>query len=596
MARFRDAEPEWEILLDLDAVAEREGEDWVWSGPASRAGSARVILSLSRGGGDAVVMREFDVEARDFVAGGFELPEAKGGCDWIDDDTLLLQSSYGAGMATRAGYARTIRRWRRGAAVEAADVLFETSAESELGLWATVDRTAAAPRIWYIDRPSFFEAIFHLGDADGPKTTLDLPTDIEAEFFGDWVAVTRRSVWRIGETEHAPGALLVARLSELERGAARFTPVFEPKARRSLSSFVWAGERLIVSLLDELRPVFECWRPGDQGWSCVELPAGSPNGVAYAWPFDRHEETSDGALLVNSEDPTTPATLALIDAAAETPSAPVVLKRAPAMFDAGGLVVTRHEAVSSDGVRIPYTQTGPAEASGDAPVHLTGYGGFEVSELPRYDVAVGKLWLERGGVSVTAHIRGGGEFGPNWHEAGRRAGKRLAHDDFAAVAADLVARGVTVPGRIAAEGGSNGGLLIANMLTRFPERFGALFCTIPLIDMRRYTKLLAGASWMAEYGDPDDPADWAFIQGFSAYHGAAAGRDYPPILIATTRRDDRVHPGHARKFAAKLQELGSEAYLYEPAAGGHGYGKDSKERAAFIALGLRFLREKIGWR
>src|SRR4029077_16607319 len=218
-----------------------------------------------------------------------------------------------------------------------------------------------------------------------------------------------------------------------------------------------------------------------------------------------------------------------------------------------------------------------------------------VPVMPRYDSVIGKLWLERGGTNVIANIRGGGEFGTPWHEAGRYAGKRLSHDDFAAVAGDLVKRGVTVAKRIAAEGGSNGGLLITNVLVRYPERFGALFCTIPLIDMLRYTKLLAGASWIAEYGDPDKPDEWEYIQTFSAYHLAEPGRRYPPILLATSRKDDRVHPGHARKMAAKLQAMGYEAYLYQPAAGGHGYGKDNKERAAFTALGLAFLRDKIGW-
>jgi prolyl oligopeptidase len=237
----------------------------------------------------------------------------------------------------------------------------------------------------------------------------------------------------------------------------------------------------------------------------------------------------------------------------------------------------------------------PPGETGEAPVHLTGYGGFAVSSLPTYRIAAGKLWLERGGTTVVANIRGGGEFGTRWHEAGRLAGKRLSHDDFAAVAADLVSRGVTRPDRIAAEGGSNGGLLIANMLTRYPERFGALFCTIPLIDMRRYSRLLAGASWIAEYGDPDNPEDWAFLGPMSAYHTAVPGKAYPPILLATSRRDDRVHPGHARKMAAKLQAMGYDASFYEPAAGGHGYGKNNAEVASFAALGMTFLRRSIGW-
>ena len=297
-------------------------------------------------------------------------------------------------------------------------------------------------------------------------------------------------------------------------------------------------------------------------------------------------------MILNFQGPITPPTLALLDGS----PAPAVLKRAPSDFDASGLVISRHEAISIDGERIPYTQVGPAGETGNAPVLMNGYGGFDVSVLPYYSSARGKLWLERGGTCVITNIRGGGEFGTRWHEAGRRAGKRLSHDDFAAIAADLVRRGVTVPKRIAAEGGSNGGILITNMLTRYPERFGALFCTIPLIDMRRYSKLLAGASWIDEYGDPDKPEDWAFLQTYSAYHNAKPGQDYPPILLATTQRDDRVHPGHARKMAAKLQAMGYEAYFYEPAAGGHGYGKDAKEQAAFIALGYNFLRDAIGWR
>ena len=283
-----------------------------------------------------------------------------------------------------------------------------------------------------------------------------------------------------------------------------------------------------------------------------------------------------------TQTPVVPPALALLSVGVPTPA---LLRPSPASFDPGDAVVTRHEAVAPDGERIPYVQVGPPGETGEAPVHLGGYGGFRVSRLPVYASTTGKLWLERGGTTVVANIRGGGEFGTWWHDAGRREGKALSHDDFAAVAADLVRRGVTRPGRIAAEGGSNGGLLIANMLTRHPEAFGALFCTIPLIDMRRYHTLLAGSSWMAEYGDPDRADDWAFLRTISAYHAAEAGRGYPPILIATSRRDDRVHPGHARKFAAKLQALGYPALFYEPAAGGHGYGKDNAEVATVRGAG-----------
>jgi prolyl oligopeptidase len=385
--------------------------------------------------------------------------------------------------------------------------------------------------------------------------------------------------------------VLGASLPAFLAGERKFQILYEAGPRRAVQHFFWTGGKLVISILDELRPIFEVWTPSAGGWSRVGLPGLPDIGVVDVWRLDTEEEDSNGDLLANIQDPLTPSALMLIEGV----QSPTVLKRAPQTFSAEGLVVTQHEAISIDGERIPYVRTGPATETGDAPVYLNAYGGFGIAVRPYYNSAVGKLWLERGGTSVIANIRGGGEFGTRWHDAGRYAGKRLAHDDFAAVAADLVKRGVTRASRIAAEGGSNGGILISNMLTRYPERFGALFCTIPLIDMRRYTKLLAGASWIAEYGDPDKPEEWAWLQTYSAYHAAKPEQKYPPILIATTRRDDRVHPGHARKMTAKLQAMGYEAYLYEPAAGGHGYGKDNKERAAFTALGYAFLKNKIGW-
>jgi prolyl oligopeptidase len=596
MAEYRKLQPDWELVLDLDALAQAEGEDWVWGGafiePERRE---RGILALSRGGSDAVVHREFDLVTRGFVADGFNLPEAKGSVDWLDKDTLLVSSALGEGMATRSGYARTVRLWKRGTDPLAAPVLFETDAES-LGVSGNLDRTVAAERIWYVERPGFFEAIGRFGDRSGPQTKVDLPHDAWWNVFGDWLTVKPRTPWTVNGKTYAADMLIGISLSSFIGGARDFVTLFEPGDRRALQSFFWNGGRLVVSYLDNLVPRFEVFTPGPQEWARRAIDTLPSMGTVHVWSLDWEEHETNGEVLAAVQDPVTPPQLLLLDVAEEDEiGAPALLKRNPENFDASGLVVTRHEAVSSDGELIPYTQVGPAGAKGHAPVHLTAYGGFAVSVLPTYNSAIGKLWLERGGTSVVANIRGGGEFGTRWHEAGRRQGKRLAHDDFAAVAADLVRRGVTRAKRIAAEGGSNGGLLIANMLTRYPDRFGALFSTIPLVDMRRYTKLLAGASWIDEYGDPDKPEDWAFLKEISAYHAVEPGRHYPPILLATTQRDDRVHPGHARKMAAKLQALGYPALFYEPGAGGHGYGKDNRERAAFIALGYRFLRAAIGW-
>jgi prolyl oligopeptidase len=591
---FRGPNPKWDILLDLDRLAAEEAEDWILGGVEALPGSNARILNLSRGGGDATAKREFDIGTRTFVPDGFTLPEAKGGAvkgaEWLDADTLLLSSAYGEGMATTSGYARTVRLWRRGTDVNRAPVIFETATDN-ISAFSSIDRTGASLRVWFVEWLDFFNYRLWLGDESGAKTRLDLPTDVWAQAYQDWQVVKLRTAWSAGGRSFAPDTVLGISLSAFLAGDRNFEVIFEPGPRRALQGFFWNAGGLVLPILDELQPVFEVWTPSANGWTHFSLQGLPEIGVVDVWPLDADVSESNGDLLANVQDPLTPPSLMLIEGVGN----PALLKQAPQTFSADGLVITQHEAISVDGERIPYVQTGPADGTGDAPVHLSAYGGFGIAMRPYYNSAIGKLWLERGGTSVVANIRGGGEFGTRWHDAGRYAGKRLAHDDFAAVAADLVRRGVTRADRIAAEGGSNGGILISNMLTRYPERFGALFCTIPLIDMRRYTKLLAGASWIAEYGDPDKPEEWAWLQTYSAYHAAKPGQNYPPILIATTRRDDRVHPGHARKMTAKLQAMGYEAYLYEPAAGGHGYGKDNRERAAFTALGYAFLKNKIGW-
>jgi len=590
---YRLEEPAWEILLDIDGLAASENEDWTWKGARTLPGEHhRAIVSLSRGGGDAVELREFDLASRSFVSGGFHLSEAKGDAAWLDADTLLLSSAWG-GDVTTSGYGRTVRRWRRETGAAEAAVLFEVARDSVM-TFTDVDRTQASPTVWFYRLPNFFDLEVWQADGAGEnKAKLDLPNDIRVGLHRGWITLKRRTAWAVDGKTYPADTLLGMRLDAFRSGSRGFAVLFEPGKRRSLQGFFWSAGRLVLSILDNLRPQFEVLKPSDNGWWPRTRLEGLPDvGVASVSPLDAEPAESNGDLVASVQDPLTPPSLMLVPA----DGAPTLLKRSQPTFSPNGLVVTRHEAISIDGERIPYTQTGPAGETGEAPVHLSGYGGFGISSMPYYNHTIGKLWLERGGTSVVANIRGGGEFGTAWHDAGRHAGKRLTHDDFAAVAADLVRRGVTRPGRIAAEGGSNGGILITNMLVRYPERFGALFCTIPLIDMWRYSKLLAGASWIAEYGDPDKPEEWEWLKSYSAYHRAVPGRRYPPILLATTRRDDRVHPGHARKMTAKLQAMGyNQAYFYEPAAGGHDYGKDNRERAAFAALGLAFLRQMIGW-
>ncbi len=594
---FRAETTTWSTIIDVDALAATDGEDWIWAGAQTLPGTHdRALVMLSVGGGDATVIREFDMTTLTFVEDGFALPEAKTDIDWYDRDTLLVATTLGDGMATTSGYSRTARIWRRGTDFADAPVVFEVPEDHLACGIGKIIRKNDVPLVIYADVIGFYESDEHIGTLDGPQIRLDLPLGATKQQTETALAVKPREDWTIGGETYPSDSVLLIDHARFLAGERDFQCVFTPGERLAISHFFWmADDALMICALDDMRPVHTIWRRRGAGWVAEDVTGLPEIGIAHVWPLDSVRRESDGSLLANVEDPLTPASLLYLNPTKNPDAAPAILKRAPAHFDATDLTITRHEALSTDGERIPYVQVGPKSASGNAPVHLTGYGGFGVPMLPGYSPGIGKTWLEKGGVSVTANIRGGGEFGTRWHEAGRLEGKRLSHDDFAAVAADLVTRGVTVPERIAAEGGSNGGHLIANMLTRYPERFGALFCTIPLIDMRRYTKLLAGASWMAEYGDPEKPEDWAFLSTMSAYHTARADADYPPILIATARKDDRVHPGHARKMVAKLKAMGHEAWLYEPPAGGHGYGKDNAERATFTALGYAFLRDKIGW-
>jgi prolyl oligopeptidase len=586
---YRSPEPEWEILLDLDALAHQENEDWVWHGCATLEPEHRLgLMFLSRGGSDASVMREFDLELKAFVAGGFELPQAKGGASWIDEDTLLVSSALGD--ETVSGYARTVRLWKRGTPFESASVVFE-GAREDVWAYGSYRREVGFTRTLFARGLDFENSEHFLGDVDGTMKRIEVPLDCDFTLRGDWILVRLRSPWELPSRTFAADSLLAARFSEFMGGSRDFELLFEPAPRRVLRGMSWTRSRLLVTVLDNLASHILVATPPDQGegWKIEPLSDVPPAATVSVWPLDGSilEATDDFLLSVTGF--TDPTTLYL-----HTPERGLeALKSAPRAFEAGGLEVTRHEAVSVDGERIPYFQIAKAGQSGPRRTLLYGYGGFQVSLLPSYLGATGAVWLEEGGVYVLANIRGGGEFGSNWHKSGMREGKALCHDDFAAVARDLVTRGVTIPSLLAAHGGSNGGLLVGNMLTRYPELFGAIWCSVPLLDMKRFSHLLAGASWIAEYGDPDNPEEWEWMQRFSAYHNVERERVYPPILLVTARHDDRVHPAHARKMAARLEELGHAVHFYEPDDSG-GHGAANKEQAALLsALGYAFLNRVL---
>ena len=588
---YRTPEPAWETVLDIDALAASEGENWVWHGATVLEPDDRLCLvKLSRGGADADVVREFDLHAKAFVAGGFSLPEAKSTVAWRDRDCLFVATDTGPGSLTTSGYPRTIREWRRGTSLNDAPLVFEGRAD-DMAVVAYRDLTPGFERDFVVRQLTFWTNTLFVR-RDGRLIEVAKPDDANAAVHREWLVIELRTPWTVGATTYPAGSLLAADFNGFLEGDRTIQVLFTPTSRTSLAS--WSGTRhhLLLNTLDNVRSRVTALTFRNGTWHAEPLAGVPESGTAQASAVD--EITSDDYWMVTSS-PLEPSTLA-IGSAATPGQPPVALKQTPAFFDAAGLSVEQHEAVSKDGTRIPYFQIGRSDlpADGRTPTLLYGYGGFEIPLVPGYNPVVGAAWLEHGGVYVIANIRGGGEFGPAWHQAALKEKRPRAYDDFIAVAEDLVARGVTSPRRLGVMGGSNGGLLVGNMYARRPDLFGAVVCQVPLLDMRRYHTLLAGASWMGEFGDPDKPDEWAFLEGISPYHSIDASRDYPPILLTTSTRDDRVHPGHARKFAALLLQLGKPVLSYENIEGGHGGAADNRQKAFMDALAYAFLRDRLG--
>ncbi|MBM7790388.1 prolyl oligopeptidase family serine peptidase [Tenggerimyces flavus] len=591
LEEYRKDQPEWDVLLDLDKLAEDEGENWVWAGAqVLRPEYRHTLIQLSRGGADATVVREFDLETRTFVTeNAFTLAEAKTMVDWIDVDTLFVGSDFGPGTLTASGYPRTTRLWRRGTKIADAELIFEGKAE-DVGVWTFHDDTVGFERDFIQRMVDFYTSELYLRSENGELTKIDVPDDATASTHREWLLIDLRSDWTVGDTTHPSGSLLATKLASFIDGDRTLQRLFTPDEHTSLAGHSWTRNHLFLNKLHDVTSQLSVLTPGENGWTEEPLAGVPPMSTATVGGTD---SDLDDEYELHVQSFVRPATFALGrigDGPAE------VLKQLPEFFDVEGLDVSQHFATSDDGTKIPYFQVTPpgAQPEGGWPTLLDGYGGFEVPREPTYSGSDGRSWLIRGGAYVLANIRGGGEYGPAWHEAGRGHNRHKVFEDFAAVARDLVTRGVTVAARLGIEGGSNGGLLTTVMLTRYPELFGAVVSQVPLTDMRRYSKLLAGASWVAEYGDPDDPEDWAYLATYSPYHQASADRSYPPILLTTSTRDDRVHPGHARKLAARLRELGHEVHYYENIEGGHGGAADNKQSAFMNALAFEFLWQKLG--
>jgi len=618
---YRSAEPEWELVLDIDALGKKEGQSWVWKGNTllheyDEAGKPlpprRTMLSLSPGGSDAVVRREFDLVEKRIIPseeGGFCLePAMKCSVCWVDHDTLLVGGNFGEGTQTDSGYPRDVRLWKRSTPSSEAEVLYRGEA-TDMAVHGYISRHRGHEWEWRHRSTSFY-------------TSKELVRIKRSSEFGEWIdlqglglqdsaktaqfannlLVWLRKDWQVDKDKppFPAGALLSVGLEEFAaKGcASTFKVLFEPTVTTSLDDFSLTKNYLVLETLESVksRLHFWQWKGDDIGWGeLVSEPEAAIRGSGVrAVDDDEGDE-----IFVTTSSFTQPATFSIANASAgaDCMTSAERLKSMPAFFAADGLTSYQAEATSLDGTKVPYFVICKKDLvrDGSTPTILYGYGGFEISMTPGYRAVTGAGWLEAGGCFCVACIRGGGEFGPSWHQAALRENRQRAYDDFIAVAEDLIDTGITASDRLGIQGGSNGGLLVGNIMVQRPDLLKAVHCSVPLLDMKRYSHLLAGASWMAEYGNPDTD-DWKFLQRYSPYHNLSSRRDYPSLLMTTSTKDDRVHPYHARSFVRRLVDLGNEnkVFYYENIEGGHGGAADAKQQAYMSTLSLSFFRRVLG--
>lgn len=587
-AEYEKSNPKWDVVLDIDALNAIENTTWTFQGAKFLdPGNKLALVSLSCGGSDACVVREFNLETKEFVQDGFSLPESKTCISWIDHDTVFVGTNFGLGSMTTSGYPRQVKVWKRGTPLNQAELVFEGNTD-DIGVIGEHDFTKNYERDFILRKPSRFTKELYIFDKNRKLKQLDVQNDAQTLVFREWLLIEPRSEWTVGDKTYSAGSLLAAKFDDYMAGDRTLTILFEPTDTQSLYDYFWTCHYLVLNVLDNVKNHLYLMRPRPDQWTFEPIFTGSEHATIESYPNDPQHDDKFFTIVCDFLTPTT-----LNCATVGEPG--IKVKQMPESFDTSGMVISQHFAVSKDGTRIPYFQVTPKgfEFNRKTPTIIYGYGGFENSQLPSYSPLLGEAWLKKGGVYVVANIRGGGEYGPKWHQAALKQNRMRAYEDFAAVAEDLVDRKVTSVEHLGAIGGSNGGLLMGNMITLYPNHFGAIVCEVPLLDMKRYSCLLAGASWKDEYGDPDKPEEWSFIKTFSPYHNLKKGIKYPAVLFVTSTRDDRVHPGHARKMMAKMQLIGADVSYYENIEGGHGEASTNEQAAYMEAKIYTFLWDRL---
>ena len=574
--------PQWEVLLDIDKLCRDEGEQWVFKGAAGLYPDYNLYLvQLSRGGGDAVVVREFDADAKEFVKDGFTLPEAKCNVSWRDRDSLYVGTDFGEGSLTESGYPRVAKLWKRGTPLSSAETVFEGDVKDVAAGCSTIHTPQR--RYDVIHRGMTFYTSQTYVIEEGRPLKLEIPDDADfGGFFKNQLLVRLKSDWTLDRKTYRQGALISIDYGKYLNGSREFSVIAEPNERSNVVSFADTRNVLLVLVLNNVRSELFAFRLKDGRWEKERVDApklGTLGIVSTDEQSDQYYFSYQGFL--------TPTSLHHVSDGQKMRE----VRTLPHFFDANDLTTEQFQATSKDGTQIPYFVVRPRamKADGTSPTLLYGYGGFEIEMLPSYSATTGACWLAKGGVYVLANIRGGGEFGPAWHQAALKANRQRAYDDFAAVAEDLVRRKITSPRHLGIMGGSNGGLLMGVEFTQRPDLYNGVVCLVPLLDMKRYNKLLAGASWVAEYGDPDVPEEWDYICKYSPYHNVRTDGKYPRVFFYTSTADDRVHPGHARKMAARMEEMGHKVYYYENMEGGHAAAATNKQQALRTALSYSYL-------
>ncbi|QIS07747.1 prolyl oligopeptidase family serine peptidase [Nocardia brasiliensis] len=592
VADYESPQPRWATLLDLDALSAAEGKNWVWKGADCESVTGkRCLISLSEGGEDAITIREFDVTTGQFVPDGFVLPRGKQNVAWSGEDTLLVSREWQPGEMTTSGYPYIVKKVTRGRPLADAVEIVRGDKADGLATTPLLLSDGNGRRVNVVQRtPSFFERSYTLLTGSGTAALALPPKSDLAGLVGDRIVLTVRQDWTTEGATFRAGTLVSLKADEVMRDPRRLhaTPVYVPGPTETAEGVLATRDRLVVTSLNDVRGRAAVYTPQPDGsWSAAPIPL--PDNAAVA-AVDADAKGRTAYLSVTSFlEPTAVWRLDTVTGQAQP------VKSTPPRFDSSRYVVDQHKAVSPDGTQVPYfiVHSAGQRLDGSTPTIMYGYGGFELSQTPTYDGVLGRLWLERGGAFVVANIRGGGEFGPAWHEAALTTHRQRAFDDFAAVGEDLIARNITAPAHLGILGGSNGGLLMGVELTQHPQMWQAVGIQVPLLDMVRYEQIAAGASWVGEYGSVADPEQRAFLESISPYGQLRAGVRYPEPFIWTTTKDDRVGPQHARKFAARLGELGNPYLFYEATQGGHGAGTTIDEQARMIALQYTYFMRRL---